>query len=61
MQPQSYREKLVSRSKSEGRSGVMKTGYFRFHNTWLPEIKISFLLPATVMGSEEFDKTFILL
>ncbi|MFA6017302.1 MAG: extracellular solute-binding protein [Patescibacteria group bacterium] len=61
MEPQSYREKLVSRSKSEGTSqGVIeKPDIFRFHNTWLPEIKdIVAPLPATIMGSEEFDKTF---
>lgn len=61
MQPQSYREKLVSRSKSEGANqGVIeKPDIFRFHNTWLPEIKdIVSPLPPTVMSGEEFDKTF---
>ncbi|EKE15187.1 MAG: hypothetical protein ACD_12C00116G0007 [uncultured bacterium] len=61
MQPQSYREKLVSRTKNEGTGqGVIeKPDIFRFHNTWLPEIKdIVSPLPATIMGGEEFDKTF---
>jgi len=61
MQPQSYREKLVSRSKSEGtgQGAIEKPDIFRFHNTWLPEIKdIVSPLPVTVMGAQEFDKTF---
>jgi multiple sugar transport system substrate-binding protein len=61
MDPQSYREKLVSRSKNEntGASVIEKPDIFRFHNTWLPEIKdIVAPLPPTVMSSEEFDKTF---
>lgn len=61
MDPQSYREKLVSRSKSEGSSQgtIEKPDIFRFHNTWLPEIKdIISPLPPTVMSAEEFDKTF---
>jgi len=61
MNPQSYREKLVSRSNSQntGASEIEKPDIFRFHNTWLPEIKdIVSPLPPTVMSSEEFDKTF---
>ena len=64
MNPQSYREKLVSRSKTQGADGVgaaaiEKPDIFRFHNTWLPEIKdIVSPLPPTVMSGEEFDKTF---
>lgn len=61
MNPQSYREKLVSRSKSEGNSAstIEKPDIFRFHNTWLPEIKdIVAPLPPTVMNGDEFDKTF---
>lgn len=61
MNPQSYREKLVSRSKSQttGPSAIEKPDIFRFHNTWLPEIKdIVAPLPSTVMSGEEFDKTF---
>ncbi len=56
MNPQSYREKLVSRSKNRA---IEKPDIFRFHNTWLPEIKdIVAPLPPTVMSSAEFDKTF---
>jgi multiple sugar transport system substrate-binding protein len=61
MDPQSYREKLVSRSKAQGTgtTAIEKPDIFRFHNTWLPEIKdIVAPLPPTVMSSEEFDKTF---
>ncbi|VVA43448.1 Multiple sugar transport system substrate-binding protein [Candidatus Roizmanbacteria bacterium] len=61
MNPQSYREKLVSRSISVGNSQgrIEKPDIFRFHNTWLPEIKdIIAPLPPTVMSGEEFDKTF---
>jgi len=61
MNPQSYREKLVSRSKTEGTSqgGIAKPDIFRFHNSWLPEIKdIIAPLPPTVMSGDEFDKTF---
>jgi len=61
MNPQSYREKLVSRSKSQNNntSTIEKPDIFRFHNTWLPEIKdIVAPLPPAVMSSTEFDKTF---
>lgn len=61
MNPQSYREKLVSRSKAQGTGAaeVEKPDIFRFHNTWLPEIKdIVSPLPSTVMSGDEFDKTF---
>jgi multiple sugar transport system substrate-binding protein len=64
MDQQSYREKLVSRSKAQvtngaGAAAVEKPDIFRFHNTWLPEIKdIVAPLPPTIMSSEEFDKTF---
>ena len=61
MNPQSYREKLVSRSKTQetGAAAIEKPDIFRFHNTWLPEIKdIVAPLPPTVMSGEEFDKIF---
>lgn len=61
MNPQSYREKLVSRSKNEGtgQGTIERPDIFRFHNTWLPEIKdIVSPLPPTVMNGEEFDKIF---
>lgn len=52
--PQDYREKLIFRSqKGQG------PDIFRFHNTWLPEIKeITAPLPPEVMTSAEFEKTF---
>ncbi len=61
MNPQSYREKLVNRTKNEGVSQgtIEKPDIFRFHNTWLPEIKdIVAPLPPTIMNGDEFDKTF---
>ncbi|MBI3620326.1 sugar ABC transporter substrate-binding protein [Candidatus Roizmanbacteria bacterium] len=52
MSPQDYREKLVAR----------KTGgpdIFRFHNTWLPEIReLASPLPANIMSVTQFEKTF---
>ncbi len=52
LSPLEYREKLLAR----------KTGgpdIFRFHNTWLPEIKdVVSAVPADVMSVAEFEKTF---
>ncbi len=54
MSPQDYREKLLARSKNSQGPDI-----FRFHNTWLPEIKeIVASLPSTIMSSAEFEKTF---
>ncbi len=54
MTPENYREKLVARSKSNQGPDI-----FRFHNTWLPEIKeIVSPLPSSIMPNEEFEKTF---
>ena len=54
MSPQSYREKLLARSKNNQGPDI-----FRFHNTWLPEIKeLVTPLPASVMTVNEFNKTF---
>lgn len=61
MNPQDYREKLVSRSKAgtTNQNTIEKPDIFRFHNTWLPEIKdIIAPLPTIVMSGDEFDKTF---
>lgn len=61
MDPQNYRDKLVSRTKTAGTgsSTVEKPDIFRFHNTWLPEIKdIVAPLPPTIMTGAEFDQTF---
>lgn len=51
---QDYRDKLVARSaKGQG------PDIFRFHNTWLPEIKsVVAALPPSIMSASEFDKTF---
>ncbi|MBI5127627.1 extracellular solute-binding protein [Candidatus Roizmanbacteria bacterium] len=54
MSPQSYREKLVVRSKSNQGPDI-----FRFHNTWVPEIKeVLSPLPSQIMNNDEFEKTF---
>jgi len=54
MDPQNYREKLIARSKNKQGPDI-----FRFHNTWLPEIKeVVSSLPPTVMSNSEFEKTF---
>lgn len=54
MTPQDYREKLLARSKN-GQGPDL----FRFHNTWLPEIKdIVAALPEKIMSKSEFEKTF---
>ncbi len=54
LDPQDYREKLIARSKNNQGPDI-----FRFHNTWLPEIKdVAAPLPSSVMSNEEFDKTF---
>jgi len=54
MYPEYYREKLIARSKSNQGPDI-----FRFHNTWLPEIKdVVSPLPSSVMGNAEFEKTF---
>ena len=54
MSPQNYREKLIARSKNKQGPDI-----FRYHNTWLPEIKeVVASLPSTVMPSSEFEKIF---
>lgn len=54
MDPQNYREKLIARSKNGQGPDI-----FRFHNTWLPEIKeVAAPLPASIMSNSEFEKTF---
>jgi len=54
MDPQDYREKLLARSKIGQGPDI-----FRFHNTWLPEIKeLAAPLPSSVMSNDEFEKTF---
>lgn len=60
MDIQDYRDKLVARSKSaQGKSMVAAPDIFRFHNTWVPEIKEAVApLPSSVMSNSEFEKTF---
>ncbi|MDH7476405.1 MAG: extracellular solute-binding protein [Microgenomates group bacterium] len=54
MSPDQYREKLIARSKNGQGPDI-----FRFHNTWLPEIKeIVSPLPESIMSKTEFEKTF---
>lgn len=52
--PQDYRDKLIVRSqKGQG------PDIFRFHNTWLPEIReVAAPLPPEIMPNAEFEKTF---
>lgn len=54
MAPQSYREKLIVRSKSNQGPDI-----FRFHNTWIPELReVLSPLPTSIMNNAEFEKTF---
>ncbi len=54
MSPQEYRDKLLARSKNGQGPDI-----FRFHNTWLPEIKeLASPIPANIMSNAEFEKTF---
>lgn len=62
MSEQNYREKLIARSKSKSTDGeavVDRPDIFRFHNTWLPEIKdILAPIPENIFSQNEFKKTF---
>ena len=52
--PQSYREKLLARSKDGNGPDI-----FRFHNTWLPTIKdVVAPVPSAVMTATEYESTF---
>ena len=54
MAPDDYKNRLVARS-AKG----LGPDIFRYHNTWLPEIKdVVSLLPDQVMTASEFEKTF---
>ncbi len=54
MSPDSYREKLIVRSKNNQGPDI-----FRYHNTWIPEIKeILSPLPSSIMTNSEFENTF---
>lgn len=51
---QDYRDKLVARSEKNQGPDI-----FRYHNTWLPEIKnVVAPIPSSVISPAEFDKTF---
>lgn len=52
--PQSYREKLLARSKDGNGPDI-----FRFHNTWLPTIKdVVAPIPSSIMSATEYESTF---
>lgn len=54
MDPVNYREKLIVRSKNNQGPDI-----FRFHNTWLPQLKeVVAPLPSSIMSNSEFEKTF---
>ncbi len=54
MDPKDYREKLIQRSRDGQGPDI-----FRFHNTWLPQIKeITSYIPKNVMTTNEFESTF---
>lgn len=54
MIPNDYKDKLVTRSKNKQGPDI-----FRFHNTWIPEIKeVVAPLPESIMSSGEFERTF---
>ncbi|MDO8497912.1 MAG: extracellular solute-binding protein [bacterium] len=54
MAPKEYRERLLARSQNKQGPDI-----FRFHNTWLPEIKdVVAQLPSSIMSNDEFEKTF---
>lgn len=54
MVPAEYREKVLARGKNGSGPDI-----FRFHNTWIPEMREAISsMPPTVMSVEEFRKTF---
>lgn len=54
MVPQEYKDRLLARSVKG-----MGPDIFRFHNTWLPQIKdVVTPLPAQIMSNTDFEKTF---
>jgi len=54
MSPEQYRERLLARSQTGNGPDI-----FRFHNTWLPEIKeVLTSIPSDIMTVEEFNNTF---
>ncbi len=54
MTPNDYKDKLIARSKSNQGPDI-----FRFHNTWIPELKeVVSPLPQSVMSNGEYERTF---
>lgn len=54
MSKENYREKLLAQTESGQGPDI-----FRFHNTWLPEIrKVAAPIPPKVMTNADFEKTF---
>jgi len=54
MSPQEYLQKLITRSKNGQGPDI-----FRFHNTWLPQLKeVLSPLASSVMTNTEFESTF---
>lgn len=52
--PQDYRNKLIVRSQQGQGPDI-----YRFHNTWVPEIKeVLSYIPNNVLSNKEFEKTF---
>ena len=52
--PQDYRNKLIVRSQQGQGPDI-----YRFHNTWIPEIKeVLSYIPNSVLSNKEFEKTF---
>jgi multiple sugar transport system substrate-binding protein len=55
MDPQDFRQKLITQI-NDGRGPDI----FRFHNTWLPEIKqIVAPLPDAIVSKKDYEKTFL--
>jgi multiple sugar transport system substrate-binding protein len=54
MDPNGYRDRLIVRSQQNNGPDI-----FRFHNTWIPEIKtVLSAIPKGIMSESEFEKTF---
>ncbi len=54
MTPDDYKDKLLARSKNSQGPDI-----FRFHNTWVPEIKeVLTAMPESVMSNGEYERTF---
>lgn len=59
MSIEDYKDKLVTRISQSGTPTDKAPDMFRFHNTWLPEIKdVVAPLPKSIMSDQDFQKTF---